>query len=223
VARIALTPSPFLGAGAWHAVASRLPNAVAIDYEGVSGPDWYAGVGRRIASQADGDRPWAAVLHSGAGGFAPAIAAAATRLASLIFIDAVLPFPGMSYLDNAPAALADRLRRVTTNGLLAPWNRWFDVDPLPRLIAEPRARRAFARALPQAPFAFLEAVSPADPDWERLPAAYVRLSAAYEDEAVEAERRGWRVRRANLHHLAMVSDPDAVAALLADLTHEVAA
>jgi hypothetical protein len=222
VPRTILAPSPFVGAGAWRAVASRLPDAVAIDYGGVSGPDWYLGVARRIVSKADGDKPWAAVLHSGAGGFAPAIAAAATRLTGLIFVDAVLPYPGKSYLDNAPAALADRLRRVATDGLLAPWNRWFDVDPLPQLIPEPAARRAFARELPEVPFTFLEAVSPADAGWERLPAAYVRLSAAYEEEAVEAERRGWRVRRANLHHLAMVSDPAAIAALLADLTRKVA-
>ena len=220
--RIALAPSPFVGAGAWRAVASRLADATAIDYGGVSGPDWYGGVGRRITTQTDGDGPWVVVLHSGAGGYAPAIAAAATRLTSFIFVDAVLPYPGRSYLDNAPAALADRLRRDARNGLLAPWNRWFDVDPLPGLIAEPAARRAFIRELPQVPFAFLEAASPADTAWERLPAAYVRLSTAYEEEASEAERRGWRVRRANLHHLAMVSDPDAIAELLTDLTHEVA-
>jgi len=197
-------------------MAASLPGAVAVDYGGVRGPDWHDGVGRRIAAQMD-DAPWIAVLHSGAGGFAPSIAAASRRLAGLIFIDAVLPTPGRSWIETAPPALADRLRGLTTDGLLAPWNRWFESDPTPRLLPDAAMRDAFVRDLRRVPFAFLEAACPDHQQWARLPTAYLRLSEAYEAEAVQAELQGWPVRRTRLHHLAMVSDPDKVAALLRDL------
>jgi len=197
-------------------MAECLPGAVAVDYGGVSGPDWHEGVGRRIAASMD-DAPWIAVLHSGAGGFAPSIAAASQRLAGLIFVDAVLPTPGRSWLQTAPPALTDHLSRLTTDGLLARWNRWFEADPTPRLLPDAAMREAFVRDLPRVPFAFLEAACPDHPQWARLPAAYLRLSEAYEPEAARAESQGWPVRRAGLHHLAMVSDPDKVAVLLKDL------
>ncbi len=214
--RLALVPSPFVGANSWGATGEALTDAMVVDYGGVTGPDWYEGAAARIVAQADG-RPWIAVMHSGAGGFAPAIAAAASDLVGLIFLDAVLPYPGRSCLQNAPADLADQLRRLTTDGRLAPWNQWFGADPTPRLIPDPRARAAFVRDLPSVPFAFLEAVSPASAEWERLPAAYVQLSKGYDGAALAAEARGWTVRRARLHHLAMASDPDQVADLLGDL------
>ena len=204
-----------MGASSGDAIARVLPDAIAVDYGGVSGPDWYAGVGARVAAQADAAL-WIAVLHSGAGGFAPAIAAASDRLAGFIFVDAVLPYPGRTWLKTAPG-LAGRLRGLASDGLLAPWNQWFDADPAARLLPDPTVRQAVVRDLPRVPFAFTEAVCPDQREWERLPAAYLQLSEAYAPEAIEAERRGWPVRRAPLHHLAMVSDPDKVAALLIDL------
>ena len=214
--RLVLVPSPFVGANSWGALARALPDALAADYDGVSGPDWYDGMAKRVAAQADG-RPWIAVMHSGAGGFAPALAAASTDIASLIFVDAVLPYPGRSCLENAPADLAAQLRRLTTAGHLPTWNQWFGEDPTPRLVPDHDARAAFIAELPRVPFAFLEAVCPVDRRWEALPAAYVQLSKGYADTADQAEQRGWTVRRARLHHLAMLSDPDKVAELLTDL------
>lgn len=214
--RLVLAPSPFVGAVSWQATADLLPDAVVGDYGGVSGPDWYEGVARRIAAHAD-DEPWIAVLHSGAGGFAPALAAASPTLAGFIFVDAVLPYPGRSCMANAPEALQDQLRRLTTDGWLAPWNRWFPKDPLPRLIPDTVAREAFLRDQPRVPAAFLEAISEPRSEWEQVPAAYVQLSRAYEATTDEAERRGWTVRRARLHHLAMASQPAAVAELLRDI------
>lgn len=211
--RPVLIPSPFVGAVSWRPTADALPDALALDYGGACAPDWYEGVARRIVAQCD-TRPWIAVFHSGAGGFAPALAAAAVSLAGLIFVDAVLPYPGRSMIAAVPASFAELLRRVTTNGYLAPWNTWFGPDPLPGLIPDAEARTAFVRDLPRVPFAFLEAASPDKSEWERLPAAYVQLSRGYDKESAEAERRGWTVVRAKLHHLAITSDPAKVAELL---------
>jgi hypothetical protein len=197
-------------------MARAVPGAIAVDYGGVTGPDWYAGAAARIAAQVDSE-PWIAVLHSGAGGFAPALAEASARLVGLIFVDAVLPYPGRSWRQTAPA-LAERLAALTTDGLLPRWNRWFDPDPTPRLLPDAAIRDAFVGDLPRVPCAFLGAVCPDRGQWEQLPAAYVQLSAGYEAEANEAAQRRWPVRRASLHHLAMISDPDKVAALLIELS-----
>ena len=93
--RIALIPSPFVGASSWAPVAALSPEFVAVDHGGVRGPDWYGDVAARVVEQVD-DRPWIGALHSGAGAFAPTLAAAARNLAGLIFVDAALPYPGRS-------------------------------------------------------------------------------------------------------------------------------
>ena len=214
--RLVLIPSPFVGAVSWRATTAALSDASACDYGGVSAPDWYEGVARRIVAQCDA-RPWIAVFHSGAGGFAPAIALAADNLAGLIFVDAVLPYTGKSVIETAPADFVALLKRVTRDEYLAPWNTWFGADALTKLIPDGAARDAFERDLPRVPFAFLEAASPDASEWEKLPAAYVQLSKVYDQESAEAERRGWTVRRAKLNHLAMASEPEKVAELLRGL------
>ena len=215
--RLALIHSPFVGPGCWAATAAAAPGGGAVDYGGLRAPDWYDGVGARIAAQCDG-APWVAVLHSGAGGFAPAIAEAAADLLGFVFVDALLPYPGRAWTDTAPPELAAHLRRLARgDGRLPPWNAWFASDPTPGLIPDAAARAAFVRELPRVPLAFLDAVSPARTGWARLPAAYLRLSRAYEDAASEAEQRGWTVRRLETHHLAMVSEPDKVAATISAL------
>jgi hypothetical protein len=211
--RLALIPSPFVGASSWQPTAECLPDAIAVDYGGLSPPDWYDGIARRIAARVD-DRPWVAVLHSGAGGFAPAIASAAHNLSGFIFVDAVLPHPGKSILENAPIRFAEVLKRATVNGILKPWNEWFESDPAVLLISDADTRTNFVRDLPRVPFAFLEAKTPVESDWERLPSAYLQLSQVYEKTAAEAERRGWFVQREDMHHLAMASDPTRVAKIL---------
>lgn len=213
MSRLALIASPFTGASGWAPVAGLLPDALAVDYGDVRGPDWYEGVARRVAAQADG-RPWIAVLHSGAGGFAPSLAQASRDLAGFIFADAVLPHAGKSVIGNAPPEFAQRLRERTTDGLLAPWNEWFDEDPTLRMIPDPELRAAFVRDLPQTPFAFLEATAPPGAEWEALPCAYLQLSRAYDAASARAEASGWPVHRERRHHLAMLSSPDAVAAML---------
>ena len=214
--RLGLIPSPFVGAVAWRAVAEVLPDGVAVDYGGVSGPDWFEGAALRIAAQMD-NGPWVAVLHSGAGAFAPALADASGSLAGFIFVDAGLPTPGRSSLEGAAPEFAARLRERTTGSVLAPWNAWFDVDPTERMIPEPAARAAFIAAQPCVPFAFLEARCTGSDAWEALPAAYLQLSRVYAEAADQAAARGWQVRRVRAHHLAMASDPEVISAAIQDL------
>jgi hypothetical protein len=214
MARFVLVPSPFVGASSWRACAAALPDAIAADYAPLEGPDWYGTAAGRVAAQA-GEGPWIAVLHSGAGALAPALAEAARGLAGFIFADAVLPYPGKTCLETAPAWLAETMRRLNgPDGRLAPWNCWFPEDPLPRLIPDEAERAAFAGDLPRTPFAFLEALSKPSSAWEQVPSAYLQLSKGYGDTADHAEARGWPVRRVRLHHLAMASHPQDTADLI---------
>lgn len=220
MSRFVLVPSPFVGAGAWRGAADALPDAVAVDYGVVRGPDWYGHVGRQVVAQA-GEGQWIAVLHSGAGGFAPVIAAMG-RPAGFIFVDAIMPHPGRSVLDTAPDTLVAQLRALTSDGLLAPWNRWFGEDPTPRMIPDEAARADFVADLPRTPFAFLEAGAPDDRAWEEIPTAYLQLSKGYEATAEKAAGRGWPVRQVRMNHLAMAAEPAVVARELAHLAEELA-
>ena len=217
--QMVLVPSPFTGAITWNATAEILPDAVIVDYGSVSAPDWYEQVAERVVAQIDG-RKWIAVLHSGAGGFAPALKCASTSLAGFIFVDAVLPYPGKSCLETVPEYRVSKLKRLTKDGLLAPWNEWFGPSLLPQLVPDQQAREAFTRRLPRVPFAFLEAVSPTKFEWEQIPTAYLQLSAVYAETATRAESRGWIVRRVQLHHLAMITDPARIGELLCALLSE---
>ena len=214
--RLALVPSPFTGAAAWAPTAAALPDAIAVDYGGVSGPAWFDGAARRIAA-AVGEGPWIAVLHSGAGGFAPALAEAGA--AGLIFVDAVRPHPGRSLREVEPG-FVEHLAARATDGLLPTWNRWFEKDLLAEILPDAAAREALIADLPRTPAAFLDAVPPASEAWERLPAAYLQLSRRYGTQADWAESRGWPVRRLDLHHLAMATHPGEVAHALAVLGKE---
>lgn len=216
MARLALVPSPFTGAVAWAATAERLPDAVAVDYGGVSGPDWYDGAARRIAA-AMGEGPWIAVLHSGAGAFAPSLAEVGA--AGLIFVDAVRPHPGRSLREVEPG-FVEFLAARATDGRLPPWNRWFEKDLLAEVLPDAAVREAFVADLPRTPAAFLDATAPALGGWEALPAAYVQLSGRYAMQADWAESRGWPIRRAGLNHLAMATHPAETAGILSTLAAE---
>jgi len=194
---------------AWLEAAGE--EALAVHYGPVWEGDDYASVAKRIARAFAGE-PWTLVVHSGAGSLAQAVTAA-TAPAAVIFVDAILPHPGRSWLETASRPLAEQLRRLAVGGLLPPWNLWFPSDPLPSLIANGEQRAAIAAELPLTPLGFLEAPAPAPPAIEPQ-SAYLQLSGAYAAEAALAEARGWPVTRLNLKHLAMLTHPQEVAGAL---------
>ena len=193
-----------------------LDGAIVMALSGLEGADLYEAAARRIVAEAD-DRPWIAVLHSSAGPFAPSLAAAAANLAGLVFVDAVLPHPGRSAADVAPADQMRALRAVAVEGRLPRWDRWFSRGTLEAWIPDAEARATLLADIPQVPLAFLETAAPDLGGWEDLPAAYIRLSDGFEAQATRSEARGWPVRRLELGHLGMVSAPREVAAVLAGL------
>lgn len=220
--RFGLTPGPFTGAAVWTPTAAVLPDAVAVEYGGVSEPDWYNGAARRIADVMGAGR-WICALHSGAGAFAPSLAEASASLAGFIFVDAVRPHPGRS-LREVDARVVAWLSERAVDGRLPAWDRWFEKDLLARALPDRGLREGLIADLPRTPAAFLDAVAPRSDRWEGLPCAYLQLSGAYAHQANWAESRGWPVVRLDLDHLAIASHGGATAEALmtlGSLLHEV--
>ncbi|MBS0412527.1 MAG: alpha/beta fold hydrolase [Proteobacteria bacterium] len=217
--RFALVPSPLLGPVSLRGTARALSDlgwaAAVADYGEVTAADTYDAIADRAAA-AVGTAPQGLILvgHSGAGGLLAGIAAR-TAPAGVIFVDAILPHPGRSWFETVPPALAKRLKGMATAGRLPAWNRWTSDDPVTRLVADPAARAEVVAALPSVPVAYLAARAP---DWPPIsaPCAYAQLSETYAREAIAARAGAWEVVREDLHHLAMVTDPARVAAVLAE-------
>jgi hypothetical protein len=166
-----------------------------------------------------GQAPVILAAHSGAGAFVPALAAALRApVAGAIFIDAILPHPGRSWLDTAPEALRDGLRAGAQMGMLPPWDGWWPPGALEKLVPEPGPRQALVDELEPLPLAYFE--EPAPPgDLADLaaPAAYLQLSDAYADEIRACGRVGWPTVSLPLQHMGALTHPKAVAQVLQSL------
>jgi pimeloyl-ACP methyl ester carboxylesterase len=150
------------------------------------------------------------VGHSGAGPLLPAFADALDEpVVGLVFLDAGLPTPGLSWRDTAPPELYEDMRARSREGLMPAWPYWFSPDPLPRLIPDTVLRAQIAEEAPEVPVAFLKEARPSV-GWSG-PAAYLQLSGAYDRDMAAARRRGWPVRRLDSNHLAAATEPDLVA------------
>ncbi len=205
--------SPFVGPKTWTRVAEMFAHAVvpALRFDAVDAP--YAALSRAVADLVPPERDAAIVVHSGAGSVAGAIAAAlGSRARGVVFVDAVLPHPGRSWLSTVPAEMRARLLAGRREGALPRWDQWLPAGALNVLIPDEALLATFVAGLPRVPLAFAEALAPDDA--LRCDAAYVRLSDAYESEAQAAERLNWPVVRDASHHLALLTDPARVAALL---------
>jgi hypothetical protein len=227
---VVLVHSPFLGPASLRpladAVAARGWPAVLPDLRmTVAAAPVHA---RMIGSFADAvddaglSGPVVLVGHSGAGPLLPGFADALDHpVTALVFLDAGLPTPGQSWRDTAPPELFTTLRDQSRDGLLPRWPEWFNPDLLPRLVPDTVLRAQIAEEAPEVPLAFLKETRPSA-EWTG-PAGYLRLSAAYDQDAAKARKLGWPVRRLESHHLATATEPDAVAAALLDLLAELTA
>jgi hypothetical protein len=216
-----LVHSPVVGPTTWARVADVLqnngfrcdvPDMTAVASAGAPDHSKFAGVA--AAAVADAAGPAVLVGHSGAGPLLPAIAElVGDRARGAVFVDALLPHPGRSWFDSAPPSLRGQLLGMASDGVLPPWHEWFPPGVIDELVPDPSLRRAFFGEIPRLPVAYFEESAPTTSDLRAC--ALLRLSAAYDDAADEAERRGWWVARRDWDHLRMLTDPEAVADLIA--------
>jgi hypothetical protein len=223
---LVLVHSPHVGALTWQPVAEVLrargqavvvPSLASVTD---AGPPYYPRLAGRVAAAARATQPAGPLLligHSGAGPLLPAVAAAwGGAVAGAVFVDAGLPYPGVSWLAAAPPALREALRRLAAGGRLPPWHEWFPPGTLDGLLPDPALRGRFVAELPRLPVAYFE--EPAPPgDAGAGRSGYLQLSAAYQEAAAAAARRGWPTVREAADHLAPLTRPEWVADRLAEL------
>lgn len=178
-------------------------------------PDVYEVVARLIAN--DAGRQATVVMHSGAGALAPCIWGADNRLTRMIFLDALLPHPGLSWFETLPTMMADRLRAASADGFLPPWPGWWAKGVLEQLVPDIELRRTISAEARGVPLSYVMAKAPRVLGWEQSAVCnYVQLSDGYEEQAQAAAKMGLTVDRFHGNHLSMVSAPASVADLLMD-------
>jgi len=162
------------------------------------------------------------VGHSGAGLLLPTIAKALNvERAALVFVDSFLPRPtGTQRL--APPGLIEQLRALADEDLLPPWSRWFGEDVMRELVPDERLRATLEEEMPRLPLSYFEASVPLPAGWDAGPCAYLLFTEeTYGESAAEAAARGWPVAVIpGGSHLAMVTEPVAVAEALLGLERE---
>ncbi|MDP3853219.1 hypothetical protein [Phenylobacterium sp.] len=220
--RLILVHSPLVGPASWGEVPAELAArgyaaqvATLPGWLGVARP-YYPALAAALAQAVEpGDL---LVLHSGAGGLAASVAALAeSRLAGMVFVDAILPHPGRSWFDTAAAPLGEALRAAASDGLLPSWDQWFPPGAIAALAPEGRIREAFLAELRPAPLGYFDEPAPALEMPLGVGWSYLRLSKAYEAEAAQARALGRPTLRLELSHLAMMSHPAEVASSLVRL------
>lgn len=220
--RLVLLHSPLLGPLCWRAVADELrarglaAETPAWPRLSTLGDDCYAALANSMSATIQPAADTIVVAHSGAGPLIPSVAAlAAGRLGGVIYCDALLPHPGLSWFDTAPPDLGVQLRAGAEQGRLPSWDRWWPPGALERLVPDAGLRTALIDELEPIPVDYFEELAPElglD-----APAAYLQLSGAYVEEAQIAGRRGWPVVSLPLHHLAMLTHAPAVATAIEGL------
>jgi hypothetical protein len=219
-ARLLLVHSPLVGPGTWDLVAADLsgrgwevgvPDLTATL---AAGPPYCVRQAEAIARSTSG-RPAILIGHSGAGPLLAAAGGVTGQVRGYLFVDAGLPIPGQTWMETVPPELAAQVRGMADDrGWLPPWPQWWGEEVLAGLIPDPAARQRFASGCPRLPLAMFDEVHPPVPQWPDAPAAYLRLSEAYQDEAARARELGWPVAERMSHHLAPLTHPALVAGSL---------
>ncbi|WP_091249837.1 hypothetical protein [Klenkia soli] len=181
-----------------------------------TGPGWwsaYTAEAHGYCSAFDGAAPVDAVLgYSGAGVVLPQVAAA-VGASRVVWVDAVVPaatgvtLPSVG-LRTAVAALA-------RDGRIAPWPTWWGPDAMADLVPDDALRAEITAEAPSLPLDLYDEPVPVPEVWPHDDVTFVHLSRAYDADAEEAGRRGWRVvgDGAGLH-TDVATDPAAVLELL---------
>jgi hypothetical protein len=215
-----------VGPGTWRALAPLLEaggrRTVVADFRKalLGAPPLYFSIGRSIAEQLSAIPPSdeiVVVVHSGAGALAPMLARNNRQIRRAVFVDALLPHPGKCWFDTAPATLAAHLHSLAKGGYLPRWHRWWPQGSIEAMIPDEAVRDAFIGELYEVPVSYLEEVAPLGDVPDTVACSYLQLSAACKADADGAKRRGWRVERLDLNHLAMLTHADQVAAVLPGL------
>jgi hypothetical protein len=190
------------------------------DGTGVAAPYWRqrADTVQRALAAIPAEQSLILVGHSGAGPLLPVLRQALPqRVLDYLFVDAGLPHPGKSHLDEirliAPDFAAE-LERDLLAGRRFP--EWSDEDPRD-INPDDQARTELLAELRPRPLASFTEALPDIPGWPDAPRGYVLLSQAHEAAAEQARSAGWPVRAFDAGYFHMLVDPQAVTVALVEI------
>ena len=145
----------------------------------------------RWVATAAGAGPADAVLgYSGAGVTLPAVAVA-VGARRVVWIDAVMPATSGETVPDDD--IRERVAALVRDGRIPDWTTWWGADALAGLVPDPSLRTTIEADGHDLPGNFYDVAVPVPETWPSDGARYVQLSAAYDDAAAEARRRGWPV------------------------------
>jgi pimeloyl-ACP methyl ester carboxylesterase len=220
-----LLHSPLVGPLTWHAVAERLSSEVADvvvpNFRSVFLSDApfnpkIAAVAAAAVYEAHHNASIVLVGHSMGGLLIPSVMQALERpVAGAIFVDSALPQPGTTWFDQSPPTLAEQLRALAEEGQLPPWYRWFPEELLTAMVPNADLRKRFTGEVPNLPLSYFEEpFLGLSTGADQTRCGYILLSEPYETAADAAEEKGWPVTRLNLHHLAIMTEPEEIVTAL---------
>lgn len=155
------------------------------------------------------------VAHSGAGPLLPAIRQKLTHpVFAYIFVDAGIPREGLSRLDLMKledAQWAEQFHQSLLQGEKFP--AWSEED-LEEIIPDVEKRQKLVDKIRPRSLAFFVEAIPVQAGWPDAPCIYIKFSASYEWDALQAREAGWPVYSIDVAHFHMLVDPIAVADLL---------
>lgn len=224
-----LMHSPLVGPSSWGPVARRLPGAVAPSFGHLADaqPPFWRIVAETVTAAIEHLPPGTGVVlvgHSNAGRFMPVVVDAIGRtVKGCLFVDASLPArSGMT--DGVSRALLDHVRRKADGGRLPPWSRWWDEADIAPMFPDAQTMRAFRDEEPRLPLSYFEQRIPVPSGWDDgIWCGYLMFAPpgqeGDDDKARDARERGWRVERLPGLHLHQLVDPDAVVAVIEEMSH----
>jgi pimeloyl-ACP methyl ester carboxylesterase len=224
-----LVPSPLTGPTVWAPVSRALRSlgvsATVAELEERPGdptPFWvqHANSVARLLACVTVQEKVILAGHSGAGPLLPAVGAFSPHpVGGYIFVDAGLPIPGESWLQELDSSLPEFAAEVRDHleagGRFPEWTE----EDLRDVVPDEGLRRGFVAELRPRPLSFFTEQFPTFSAWPDAPCGYVRFSEGYEGPAARARSLGWECRELPGGHFHMVVDPDAVATALLDLSN----
>jgi hypothetical protein len=222
---LVLVHSPLVGPAAWSPTAEVLrgrgetvcvpATTPPVECE----PPWWKRAADDVVAAVDRElgpgRTIVLVGHSAAGPRLPAITAALEAaghaVAANLFVDAGMPHAGRRPAEALPAAFVEHLDSlVRSDGMVPPWPEWWPASVFEDLVPDAARREAIAAECRPVPRSLYDEPVPVPDRWPGA-ALCGYLSFTYDEDADEAQARGWIVGRAEGHHLQPVVDPEGVA------------
>ena len=227
---IVLVHSPLVGPLTWSLVAEQLQALgldafvpTLVDSGKTPPPYWqqHAASFQQALASVPQERPLVLVGHSGAGPLLPVLARAAHHpVSGYLFVDAGLPHPGQSHLNEMEASIpefAQELRQHLASGGRFP--NWTDEDLLEELPGRHIRQQMLAELQPR-PLNYFEEAMPVVAGWPEAPCGYLLFTEGYRGSLEQAQKAGWPNRTLSGGHFYMLVDPAGVAAALVELTKQ---